>query len=93
MLDNYIIHKAGVVTRYLESTNGRFVLHFLPPYSPNHNVIERMWKQMHGHVTRNHRHRCIETWSRRFDVSYATLSPFPEPSLNLACRMTLVSGT
>ena len=42
VLDNYIIHKAGVVKRYLESTNRRFVLHLLPPYSPTHNVIERL---------------------------------------------------
>ena len=77
VLDNYIIHKAGVVTRYLESTIGRFVLHFLPPYSPNHNVIEHMWKQMHDHVTRNHRHRCIETLVEEVRCFLRNAQPFP----------------
>lgn len=28
-------------------------LHYLPPYSPNLNPIERLWKVMHEHVTYN----------------------------------------
>jgi transposase len=28
-------------------------LHYLPPYSPNLNPIERLWKLMHEHVTYN----------------------------------------
>jgi transposase len=30
-------------------------LHFLPPYCPDHNRIERVWKDLHDNVTRNHR--------------------------------------
>ena len=30
-------------------------LHFLPPYCPDHNRIERIWKDLHDNVTRNHR--------------------------------------
>jgi len=30
-------------------------LHFLPPYCPNHNRIERYWEDLHANVTRNHR--------------------------------------
>ncbi|WP_169751849.1 transposase, partial [Escherichia coli] len=29
-------------------------LHYLPPYSPNLNPIERMWKLMNEHVRNNH---------------------------------------
>ena len=39
---------------------GRIVLHLLPPYSPEHNPIERLWKEVHANVTRNHRCRTIE---------------------------------
>ena len=77
VLDNYIIHKAGVVKRYLESTNGRFVLHFLPPYSPNHNVIERLWKQMHDPVTRSHRHRHMDTLVAAVRCFLHNAQPFP----------------
>ena len=33
---------------------GRIVLHFLPPYCPQENRIERLWKDVHDNVTRNH---------------------------------------
>jgi transposase len=33
----------------------RVQLHFLPPYCPDHNRIERLWKDLHDNVTRNHR--------------------------------------
>ena len=29
-------------------------LHFLPPYSPNLNPIERLWKVMNEHVRNNY---------------------------------------
>ena len=77
VLDNYIIHKAHVVTRYLASTKGRVVLHFLPPYSPDDNVIERLWKQMHAHVTRNHRHQHIDTLTAAVRSFLRDAQPFP----------------
>lgn len=54
ILDNYVIHKSKKTQRYLAKA-GVFVLHFLPPYSPEHNKIERLWRDLHGSVTRNHR--------------------------------------
>ena len=54
MLDNYIIHKSKKTKRHLADLNGLFVLHFLPPYSPEHNRIERLWRDLHANVTRNH---------------------------------------
>lgn len=77
VLDNYIIHKAAVVTHYLAALNGRIVLHFLPPYSPDDNVIERLWKQMHAHVTRNHRHRHIDTLADAVKSFLHNAQPFP----------------
>ncbi|HET6249507.1 MAG TPA: transposase, partial [Tepidisphaeraceae bacterium] len=35
-------------------------LHFLPPYCPDHNKIERQWRDLHANVTRNHRCVTIE---------------------------------
>jgi transposase len=32
----------------------RFKLLFLPPYSPNLNLIERLWRFFHQKVTYNH---------------------------------------
>jgi transposase len=56
VLDNYRIHKSTIVGAALAGyLHGRIELHFLPPYSPDHNRIERVWEDLHANVTRNHR--------------------------------------
>lgn len=42
--DNARYYRNKNVTKYLETS--RIELHFLPPYSPNLNPIERLWKWM-----------------------------------------------
>jgi transposase len=53
--DNYIIHSSRTTTRHVADLDGKVVLHFLPPYCPDHNRIERVWQDLHANVTRNHR--------------------------------------
>lgn len=77
VLDNYIIHKAHRVVRQLEALGTRIVLHFLPPYSPNDNVIERLWKQLHDHVTRNHQHKTIASLVAAVKRFLDNAQPFP----------------
>jgi len=55
VVDNYGIHSARKTKRALEALGGRIVLHFLPPYCPDANRIERVWQDLHANVTRNHR--------------------------------------
>ena len=57
VLDNYCIHKAKRTQRVLAELGGKVVLHFLPPYCPQANRIERVWLDLHANVTRNHRCR------------------------------------
>jgi len=57
---NYVIHSSRVVQKYLRESQALFELHFLPPYSPDDNRIERLWREVHANVTRNHRCRSIE---------------------------------
>ncbi|MGC4070842.1 MAG: IS630 family transposase [Polyangiaceae bacterium] len=77
ILDNYCIHKAARTQHVLDELGGKIVLHFLAPYRPQANRIERVWLDLHTNVTRNHRcrrmtellenaHDFIETyrWSR-----------------------------
>lgn len=59
VLDNYGIHKSHATARVLETLGQRVVLHFLPPYCPDHNRIERVWLDLHANVTRNHRCRTL----------------------------------
>ena len=55
ILDNYGIHKTRQVELSLTTEQGqRLRLHFLPPYCPDDNPIERTWQDLHANVTRNH---------------------------------------
>jgi len=56
ILDNYIIHKSHIVQAWLAAHGAKFQLHFQPPYCPQANKIERLWKDLHDNVTRNHQH-------------------------------------
>lgn len=60
ILDNYIIHKSKITQKAIQAKEGKVQLHFLPPYCPSKNLIERLWKQLHAQVTRNHRCPTIE---------------------------------
>lgn len=67
IVDNYIIHTSKITTEYIETTkrteeseSPEIKLHFLPPYSPEANPIERKWQDLHSNVTRNHQCKTIE---------------------------------
>lgn len=53
VLDNAKYHHARLVRNWLLH-HARFKLVFLPPYSPNLNLIERLWRFFHQKVTNNH---------------------------------------
>jgi transposase len=55
ILDNYGIHSSKIIAVALAHFAARVRLHFLPPYSPDENAIERVWQDLHANVTRNHR--------------------------------------
>jgi transposase len=65
ILDNASIHSSKKTRKALEQLGGRVMLHFLPPYCPDANRIERVWLDLHSNVTRNHRCRTIQKLLRR----------------------------
>lgn len=61
VLDNYSVHSSRQTRAWLAEHGARFRLHFLPPYSPDDNRIERkVWREVHANVTTNHRCATIE---------------------------------
>jgi transposase len=54
IVDNYRIHDSQITQAALRNYGGRVRFHFLPPYCPNDNKIERVWEDLHANVTRNH---------------------------------------
>jgi transposase len=51
--DGHPAHKSVLVRRFLESTNGRLRLFFLPPYSPELNPDELVWNALKGDIGRS----------------------------------------
>jgi transposase len=53
VLDNARIHHAKLLAPFLLELNGRLELIFLPPYSPNLNLVEGLWKWLKFDVINN----------------------------------------
>jgi len=46
IVDNGSAHRAKKTRTFVESQNGRLMLFFLPPYSPDRNPDELVWKHL-----------------------------------------------
>ena len=73
VLDNYAVHTSRQTTLWLAEFGAKFRLHFLPPYCPDDNRIERaVWREMHANVTVNH--RCGTIDALMAEVTYYLMS-------------------
>ena len=95
IVDNYGIHSATRPTR-LARLGGRIVLHFLPPYCPDANRIERVWQDLHANVTRNHRCKTLDPLldnARRYLDAYrwkrAVANPSSHGPRDVCSRITI----
>lgn len=86
VLDNYGIHKSREVARALQKMP-RIRLHFLPPYCPDHNPIERLWQDLHANVTRNHPHKTLEPLCDDVADYLRHASPWPRRPRSLLRRL------
>ena len=76
IVDNYIIHKCRLAHVWLKH-NPKFRLLFQPAYQPWVNDIEKLWKQLHDNVTRNHRYSTIDRLMDALRAFMRAASPFP----------------
>jgi transposase len=77
--DNAPYYRNKAVKQYLETS--RICLHFLPPYSPNLNPIERLWKWMKERVVYNTYYEYFEDFRRAILGFFAVLSALTEESI------------
>lgn len=61
ILDNAAAHRSKKVIQYV--SNSRIQLHYLPPYSPNLNPIERLWKIFRERTLYNHYYEKFEDFA------------------------------
>jgi transposase len=73
--DNYGIHKAKAVERWL-ATHPRFEVLFLPTYCPQANPIERVFGDVHDQCTRNHQRTRLEALVRDVERHLALNGPW-----------------
>jgi hypothetical protein len=53
ILDNASAHTTPALDQFLQDNRQQLELVFLPTYSPNLNLIEKLWKMMRAQVTNN----------------------------------------
>ena len=70
--DNAPYYRNKAVKQYLETS--KTSLHFLPPYSPNLNPIERLWKWMKERVIYNNYYEHFEDFREAIFGFFAVLS-------------------
>lgn len=90
ILDNASHHHSKVVREYLK-TQRRVKTVFLPSYSPNLNLIERLWRFFHIKVTYNHYFETFEEFKRETFKFFRSLKKHkPELDTLLADSFQLV---
>ena len=74
--DNAGYHRAKKVKEYLQ--NKKIELIFLPPYSPNLNPIERLWKFMHRIVSNNKFYENFEQFNKSLDDFFINITKYKD---------------
>ena len=77
--DNAPYYRNRAVNFYLETS--KIALHFLPPYSPNLNPIERLWKWMKERVIYNTYYEHFEEFKAAVMGFFSVLSNVSEESI------------
>ena len=90
-LDNARYHHAKLVQQWLARPDCRIKLHFIPPYCPHLNPIERLWGLMHRNVTHN---KTYETCAQFADGrSISCVKKFPAAGPTSAIRSPTISAS
>lgn len=79
ILDCAAYHRANAVKQTAKELN--IQLHYLPPYSPNLNPIERLWKVMNEHARNNRYFATAKLFKDAIDNFFANTLPAIADSL------------
>jgi transposase len=79
VLDGAGYHRSGLVTEAAEKLD--ITLHYLPPYSPNLNPIERLWKVMNKYARNSQYFATTKEFRRRINQFFTTTLPAIADSL------------
>ena len=85
ILDNARIHHAKLIQPFLEEHKEKLTLMFLPPYSPNLNLIEGLWKWMKERVIYNVFYKTVTEIRKNVEAFIATINDEPQAVIQRLC--------
>jgi transposase len=84
ILDNISYHKARELKTFFTEHQARLQLAFLPPYSPELNPIERVWRITRRKVTHNQYFPSLENLRQALINQFAKWE-YPNQALKVLC--------
>ncbi|WP_425058205.1 IS630 family transposase [Sporomusa carbonis] len=85
ILDNARIHHAKLLQPFLEEHQEQLTLMFLPPYRPNLNLIEGLWKWLKEKVIYNVFYKTVPEIRENVEAFLAAISIEPESVIQRLC--------
>jgi transposase len=85
ILDNARIHHAKLIQPFLEENKHRLALVFLPPYSPNLNLVQGLWKWLKESVVNNVFYSTIQKIKLNVRKFIQQVNKNPEKVINRLC--------
>ncbi len=85
VLDNAKIHHANLIQPFLDQNKARLTLVFLPPYSPNLNLIEGLWGWLKSNVVNNVFFSKVDEIRIAVNSFLDNISEFPQQIIDRLC--------
>jgi transposase len=85
VLDNARIHHARLLQPFLEENRERLELVFLPPYSPQLNLVEGLWKWLKADVINNVFYSTVAEIRRNVTGFLERISREPQAIIDRLC--------
>lgn len=85
VLDNARIHHAKLIQPFLDEHKERLEFLFLPPYSPNLNPIEGLWKWLKTSVVYNVFYESVQAIRKNVQAFIAEINKTPKKVIDRLC--------
>lgn len=85
VLDNARIHHAKLIQPFLDENKDRLSLVFLPPYSPNLNLIEGLWGWLKSNIVNNVFYSKVYEIRNAIEVFIDTINKIPQQIIDRLC--------
>ena len=78
IVDGHPVHRSTLVKSFVESTEGKLKLFYLPPYSPELNPDEQVWNQLKNHRIGKMILKSMEDMTEKVHSSMRSIQRSPE---------------